>query len=146
MNSMRGLCLKITILVMSFLGLLSIAPVMTYAALDCTNPATTADAIQCGTCNSAGAAAATCDADPGTTLNSTTKNIINLLSLVAGAAAVIMLIIGGFRYTTSAGNPESAKAARNTILYGVIGLVVVAVAQVVVHFVLSNTTSAVTGS
>jgi ABC-type Fe3+ transport system permease subunit len=39
---------------------------------------------------------------------------------------------------TSSGNPEATKSARNTITYALIGLVIVALAQLMVHFVLSN--------
>jgi cytochrome bd-type quinol oxidase subunit 2 len=70
------------------------------------------------------------------------RTIINVLSVIIGAIAVIMIIIGGFRYIVSAGNPEQAKNARNTILYAIIGLVIVALAQIIVHFVLNNTTNA----
>ncbi|MBX4197632.1 hypothetical protein KW801_03715 [Candidatus Saccharibacteria bacterium] len=51
-----------------------------------------------------------------------------------------MIIVGGFRYITSGGNPESTKSARNTILYAIIGLVVVALAQLIARFVLNAAT------
>ena len=66
------------------------------------------------------------------------KTVVNVVSIVVGAVAVIMIIVGGFRYVTSGGNAEGTKAARNTILYAIIGLVVVALAQIIVHFVLNN--------
>ncbi len=72
------------------------------------------------------------------------RTVINVLSVIIGAIAVVMIIIGGFRYVVSAGNPEGAKSAKNTILYAIIGLVIVALAQIIVHFVLNNTTN-VTG-
>jgi hypothetical protein len=49
-----------------------------------------------------------------------------------------MIIVGGLRYVTSGGSDASVTGAKNTILYAVIGLVIVALAQVLVHFVLSN--------
>jgi cytochrome bd-type quinol oxidase subunit 2 len=79
-----------------------------------------------------------CPTDTGTNVTALIKKIINILSVLIGAIAVIMVIIGGFRYITSAGNPEQAKGARNTILYAIIGLVIVALAQVIVHFVLNS--------
>jgi hypothetical protein len=66
------------------------------------------------------------------------KKVITILSVVIGAIAVVMIIIGGFRYVTSAGNAEGTKAARNTILYAIVGLIVVALAQIIVHFVLNS--------
>jgi len=77
-------------------------------------------------------------ATPETTLNSTVTHVVSVLTLVVGVIAVVMIIIAGLRYTASAGNPEAAKEAKNTILYAIIGLVVVAMAQIIVHFVLHN--------
>lgn len=66
------------------------------------------------------------------------RRIVNLLSIVVGVVAVIMIIIGGFRYVTSGGSDASVTGAKNTILYAVIGLIIVALAQLLVNFVLSN--------
>ena len=52
-----------------------------------------------------------------------------------------MIIVGGFRYITSGGNDTSVTSAKNTILYAIIGLVVVALAQLIVRFTLSKLTS-----
>lgn len=67
--------------------------------------------------------------------------VINIFSVIIGVVAVIMLIYGGFRYITSAGNDAGVQAAKNTIIYAIIGLVVVALAQVIVKFVLTNVSS-----
>jgi len=63
---------------------------------------------------------------------------INILSIVVGVIAVIMIIIGGLRYITSGGDSNNITGAKNTILYAIIGLVVVALAQGIVRFVLSR--------
>jgi hypothetical protein len=76
-----------------------------------------------------------------TSINNIVHTIVNLLSAVVGIVAVIMIIVGGFRYITSGGNDTSVTAAKNTILYAVIGLVVVALAQLLVRFTLSKLTS-----
>lgn len=68
-----------------------------------------------------------------------TSEIINILSVVVGFIAVVMLIIGGFRYITSAGDSNRVSGAKNTILYALIGLVIVASAQIIVQFVLNKT-------
>lgn len=62
--------------------------------------------------------------------------VVDMLSFAVGVAAVIMLIIGGLRYITSGGDPQTAKAARNTVLYSIIGLIVAVVAQLIVSIVL----------
>jgi hypothetical protein len=52
-----------------------------------------------------------------------------------------MIIYGGFRYITSGGDSNGVTAAKNTILYAIIGLIIVALAQIIVNFVLNKTTS-----
>ncbi len=76
------------------------------------------------------------------TANSFIAKIINIFSLVVGVAAVIMIIFGGFKYITSGGNDQSVSGAKNTILYAIIGLVIVALAQFIVKFVLERATAA----
>ena len=82
----------------------------------------------------------TASGDTNTTINKLIHTIINLLSVVVGVVAVIMIIIGGLRYITSGGSDTSVTGAKNTILYAIIGLIIVALAQVLVRFVLSKVT------
>jgi hypothetical protein len=76
----------------------------------------------------------------GDTLTTKIASVINVISIVVAAVAVIMLMIGGFRYVTSGGKQESVAGAKNTIIYAIVGLVIVALAQVIVQFVLNRTT------
>jgi hypothetical protein len=71
-------------------------------------------------------------------VNRILRRIVNFLSALVGVVAVIMIIVGGFRYITSGGNDTSVTSAKNTILYAIIGLVIVALAQVLVRFVLDK--------
>ena len=70
--------------------------------------------------------------------NDVFKNIVNILLFIIGAVSVIMLIYGGIRYTTSGGNAYSVTAAKNTIMYSIIGLVVAILAFAVVQFVVNQ--------
>lgn len=74
----------------------------------------------------------------GPTVQSTIALVINVLSVIVGVAAVIMIIIGGLKYITSTGDSSNVQSAKNTILYAIIGLVIVALAQVIVRFVLNR--------
>lgn len=65
------------------------------------------------------------------------KNIINVVLYVLGIVAVIMIIVGGFRYVISGGDAGSVTAAKNTIMYAVIGLIVAVLAYAIVNFVLN---------
>lgn len=61
--------------------------------------------------------------------------ITRAILVLVGLAAVIMLIIGGIQYVVSGGNEDAVGKAKNTILYAVIGIVVVALAYAIVSFV-----------
>lgn len=67
------------------------------------------------------------------------RRVINIFSILVGAVSVIMIIIGGFRYIISGGDSSGVSGAKNTILYAIVGLVIVVFAQVIVRFILSNT-------
>jgi len=82
-----------------------------------------------------------CNDQGNNSLSGKIKKFLNILSALIGVVAVIMIIYAGFRYVTSAGSEGGVKAAKNAIIYAIIGLVVVALAQVIVHFVISNTVS-----
>jgi hypothetical protein len=79
--------------------------------------------------------------DAADKINNLIRRVINLLSLVVGIVAVIMIIIGGLRYITSGGSDTGVTSAKNTILYAIIGLIIVALAQLLVRFVLRQVTS-----
>jgi len=66
------------------------------------------------------------------------RTIINVFSVIVGSVSVIMIIIGGFRYITSGGDSNNVGGAKNTILYAIVGLIIVAFAQVIVQFVLQR--------
>ena len=64
------------------------------------------------------------------------QTVTNVLLFIIGAVSVIMLIIGGVRYTISQGDSSAVTSAKNTILYAVIGLIVAILAYAVVNFVI----------
>ncbi len=71
-------------------------------------------------------------------VNSLITQIINIFSVIVGIIAVIFIIIGGLKYITSGGDSGNVTGAKNTILYAIIGLIIVALAQFIVRFVLSK--------
>lgn len=82
------------------------------------------------------------DTEGDTEINSIIETVINIFSLVVGVVAVIMIIIGGLKYITSSGDSNNITSAKNTILYAIIGLVIVAMAQFIVRFVLGKASGA----
>ncbi|HMT18630.1 MAG TPA: hypothetical protein PKD20_04425 [Candidatus Saccharibacteria bacterium] len=129
---------RIVLTLVATLGL--IAPIaVTASAAD----ADVNGGLACGAnLNFAGGTSCTEDGnDAGTKVDNLVKNVINIISLVVGIAAVVMIIIGGLRYVTSNGDSGQVGNAKNTILYAVVGLVVVALAQVIVRFVVAKATT-----
>jgi hypothetical protein len=127
---------KFTLLFLFTMGLAVVMPATTHADFSAK------DSIQCGVNTAAGKKtdSGSCHpgADSGKSLEQTVTSLINILSIAVGVVAVIMLVVGGFRFVVSAGNDSAVSAAKNTIVYAIVGLVIVALAQIIVHFVLGN--------
>jgi hypothetical protein len=79
-----------------------------------------------------------------TTLNNVVANGVNILSVVIGITAVVMIMVAGFKYVTAGGDSSQLGSAKNTLIYAIIGLVIVGLSQSIVHFVLHATTTAPT--
>ena len=127
---------KIKYLLMSMMAIFSIslAPVAVLAGSStdavCDGVATTSTTSNCSTGTDA--------------VQKVIKLAIQIFQMIVGIIAVFMFITAGLNYVTSAGDGAKTKTAKDRILYGAIGLVVVALAQVIVSFVL-NRVSATTG-
>lgn len=66
--------------------------------------------------------------------------VLNILSVIIGFIAVIMIVIAALKFITSQGEASNIASARSTLLYAVVGLIVVALAQFIVRFVLARST------
>jgi hypothetical protein len=66
------------------------------------------------------------------------QTVVNVMLFLIGAVAVIMLIYGGIRYTVSGGDAKNVTAAKNTILYAIVGIVVAVLAFAIVNFVING--------
>ena len=76
--------------------------------------------------------------DQGNTVVNNVTAIINAVIGVLGLVCVVVMIIGGVNYMTSSGDAAKVKKAKDTILYGLIGLVVCVLAFALVNFVIVN--------
>jgi hypothetical protein len=101
----------------------------------------TASSIQAGANGALGSSTGVDCSSAGSTsdVGSIAKNVVNVFSFIVGAVAVIMIIYGGFRYVTSGGESGAVGNAKNTLVYAIVGLVIVALAQLIVHYVLAQT-------
>lgn len=83
---------------------------------------------------------AECNIENDNSLIPTILNIIQVTIGVLALVAVIVIIFAGVQYTTSAGDTGKVKKAKDSILYGIIGLVIAILAFAIVNFVLSSLT------
>ena len=78
---------------------------------------------------------------PTVTADTLVSNIVSILSIVSGAASVIVIVIAGIMYTTSAGNEKRIATAKDAILYAVVGLIISLLAFAIVNFVITGVTT-----
>lgn len=71
--------------------------------------------------------------------DSNVQAVVGFFFVLVGIIAVIMVIVGGFQYATSTGDPQKTKKAKDTILYALIGLVISISAWTIVNFILDKT-------
>jgi hypothetical protein len=79
-----------------------------------------------------------CDKSAESSLTKILRVVLQLLSAIAAVIAVIMLIVSGLKYITSQGDAAGAASARNTLVYAIVGIVIVVFAQIIVKFVLKK--------
>lgn len=63
------------------------------------------------------------------------QNILNIVIRLAGIAVFIFIIIGGFKYLTSGGDPKATESAKNTLTYAILGLALLILAWFILLFV-----------
>ena len=78
------------------------------------------------------------DGSGGTDLIANVTSIINGVIGVLGVVCVVVMIVGGINYMTSGGESAKVKKGKDTILYGLIGLVICVLAFAIVNFVITN--------
>ena len=72
---------------------------------------------------------------PLTGLETIFANVLNVITVLAGFAVLLMLVIGAFRYMTAQGDPKAVGAARSTITWALVGLFFIIAAWFVVLFI-----------
>lgn len=73
-------------------------------------------------------------------INNVITVFLNLFSVIIGIVAVVMIMVGGYKYITANGDSSNITSAKHTIIYALVGLVIVAMAQFMVQFVLDKAT------
>ena len=131
MQAMKSLMLITVILGLALGGL---APATVHAA--------TASGVFGQTCNYApdlpGCAPGSQTLDGANNTSSYLTEFTDVFLTAAGLIAVIFLVLGGIRYITSTGDSSRIKAAKDTILYAIIGLIVVILAFPIAGYVIKT--------
>lgn len=122
-----------TLAVVPVLALLAsvVAGVQPAYAVDCSSPSATG--IRSAECAKSDTQSQDLTGDTGVF-----RTVTNVLLFIIGAVSVIMLVIGGIRYTISGGDSNQITAAKNTILYAIIGIIVAILAFAAVDFVIKS--------
>ncbi len=132
---MKRLLLSVAAAVLAIVGLNGVAMMSPAYAVLCADGTSVGDISECYTGGEGGGV----DNDTATRkLMPTINTIINVIIGIVGFVAVVMMIMGGISFVTSQGDAGKVAKARNTILYGVVGLIVALLAFAIVNFVLSN--------
>ena len=66
------------------------------------------------------------------------NDIVNIIFAIAGSLALLFVVIGGLRFILSQGDPNGVAQGKNTVIYALVGLVIVITAYGIVAFVLNN--------
>ena len=125
---------------------LSMVIVLGFVAFPVTHAAAAFD-IFGGSCNDpSGTSSSVCSTarqsnpsnNPLTGQNGLILKVTDILALLAGVIAIIVIIVAGFTLITSGGEPAKAKSARTAIISAVLGIVLILLARTILSFVLSN--------
>lgn len=76
----------------------------------------------------------------------TISSIIRVALGFLGVIAVVIILLGGFKWMTSGGNDEKVKKAKGLIFQGIIGLVIVLSSYAIASFVITSITAATSGA
>ncbi len=112
------------------LGVTAAVPAIAGAASNCSDDVTLSNGVDCAQGEE--------QSDQLFGTSGVFSTITNVLLFLIGAISVIMLIIGGIRYTISGGDQAAVTAAKNTILYAIVGIVVAILAYAIVNFVIGS--------
>ena len=122
--------LLIAFMTVGFLSFASVAPAYAWSpfgSVDCTGKA-----AKSAVCTEKGNTE-----NPISGANGLVMKVINIVAYVAGVAAIIIIVLAGLRMVTSGGSSEDIAGARRSLIYALVGIVVIVLARTIIAFVLS---------
>lgn len=118
--------------------IIAVAAIVVFAGCLLPLPASAAGVFQgCGA-NPDSAVCKASTTDTSQQAQSMVGTIINIILFIVGILSVIMIVVGGIRYTLSGGDASATQSAKNTIMYAVVGLVISMLAFAIVNFVVAQ--------
>lgn len=120
------------VVVMSLLGLIGLSAI----APSYTASASTVSEVKSGVTGVGGDTDGNRSGDVAVTI----KKVIGILLFLIGMIAVIFIVIAGFRFVTSNGDSNTVSAAKDTIIYSVLGIIIAVMAYAIVNFIIDNIT------
>ncbi len=129
---MKNKLIKIIATIIAIFGLCTFTITPAFAAQD-----SSCNDVCCSDAPASVKAASGCSGATSNDLPTVIQQILNIIIGVLGIVAVIVIVYGGFQYMTSTGDTSKLQKAKNTILYAVIGLIVCAVAFMIVNLTIS---------
>lgn len=130
---LRILILKISFVALTMMAVIGLGQGVASAVCSAVN---TKDAITCGTKDANGTAPI--PANSQASLNRTIQNIINVITVIVGVLAVVFVIFAGYRFITSGGDSNKVASAKSALLWAMVGVVVVALAQTIIRFLVQK--------
>jgi len=124
------------ILLLAVLGTIFIVPISAHA-FDINNPTGTGS-ICSGTSNAYCSDTANSGQNDIYGPTGLISDAIDIISVIAGIAAIVVIMIGGFRFVVSGGDSNSVSGARSMILYALVGLVIIGAAQLIMRFIIGS--------
>lgn len=136
---------QITVVASMAVALLGFAPMIPAASGTVLSPAVHAGSFKDDACSGVSDVGdgSKCG-DGGAAFEGVFATIVSILSYVVGVVAIVMVIVAGFKYITSGGDSGKVASAKNTLIYALVGLIVAALAQTLIHFVLNSSSRALT--
>jgi len=130
------------ILLLAVLGMIFLVPIGAHA-FDINNPTkNNAGGTSTSICSGASTAYCSDTANGGQNdiygPNGLITSAIDIVSIIAGVTAIVVLMIGGFRFVVSGGDSNSVSGARSMILYSLVGLAIIGAAQAIMRFIIGS--------
>lgn len=135
MKQIRRVFIVTSLAATLFVGMLTLAPSQTIYAQK------TSQEVACEAINGSEGCSKT-----NSDLTGLIRVIVEVMSIIIGVLAVIMIIFAGAKYVTSGGDTAKVTAAKNALIYALIGLAIVAMSQFLVRVVIRETKQATTSS